>query len=321
MADTQQAGCYGKIPAFGDFVTFGKDSKIVSQWREWLHESFTGDAYKKTVRAGWEAGRDGAARWFVYYPPRKAFLSVGLAGVIAPSTDKGGLRPFPFSLFVEVGRLDLRSPLFRHLRALETTWRRIDDVRVDMQGAESLNEALDRVEQRGEIPWNPAALEPTDMESLLRQSDLADLMDPDDEDEEESLERIAAILVELRKFGQLVEQRGLQAAALSLPLYFEVSATAQLSAWMMLLARHRRLGRASCSVFFCGEEDEEGRGAAWLFWRDLTPQDGQAILGIGESSAISVLRGDAGGSEVEHMLDRLGAEPTLRTLATLDLWN
>lgn len=319
MSDTQQAACYGKIPAFGDFVAFGKDSKIVSQWREWLHDCFTGEAYKQTVKAGWEAGQDGAARWFVYYPSRKAFMTVGLVGVIAPSTDKGGLRPFPFSLYVEISRLEMRSALFLHLRTLESTWRRLDDVRVDMQGAESLNDAMMRVEQRGDIPWSPEPTATEDMESMLRRVGL-DELGYEDEEEDGSLERIAGLLVELRRFGQVVEQRGLQAAAIQLPLFHAVSTVAQLAAWMMLLNRHRRLSRASCSAFFSSEEDEDGRGSACLFWRPLTPEDGRAVLGVGRSNGLTQLTGDVSESEVENMLDRLGDEPTLLSLSRLDLW-
>ena len=104
------------------------------------------DRLVDTALEAFRAAQDGAARWFLYHPERKGLLTVGLVGVVAPSTDKGGLRAFPFSLYVEVGRLDLRQALFRHVRGLESTWRRLDDMRADMQGANSLRDALVRVE-------------------------------------------------------------------------------------------------------------------------------------------------------------------------------
>lgn len=320
MADTQQAGCYGKIPAFGDFVSFGKDTKIVSQWREWLHAAFTGEHYKDTVRAGWEPGADGAARWFVYYPERKGLLTVGLAGVIAPSADSTGVRPFPFSLFVEIGRMDLRSSLFRHLRGLEPAWRRLDDLRADMQGAENLNDALSRVEQRGDVPWRTDAVDAEELETMLRRTALVELADPSDDDEDDTVARIAGYLVQLRRFGQIVDMRGQAAAALRIPLSYEVSPTTQLAAWMMALNQHRRLSRLACSVFFSGEDDEDGAGDAFLFWRPLTPGDGRAVLGVSEGQGITELDGDVSESELDGVIERLGDEPTLASLARFGLW-
>lgn len=88
------AGCHGKVPALGDFVTRGLPRSVIDPWHAWLEEG---------VAASQEALGDGWLAAFLTCPVWRFALPAGLcgpwtvAGVLIPSVDKVG-RYFPFTL-------------------------------------------------------------------------------------------------------------------------------------------------------------------------------------------------------------------------------
>ena len=88
------AGCHGKLPARGDFVTRGLDGAALERWDNWLQQVVSAS------RAG--LGPDWQAAW-LRMPAWHFALGCSVlddrpwAGVLIPSVDKVG-RSYPFSV-------------------------------------------------------------------------------------------------------------------------------------------------------------------------------------------------------------------------------
>lgn len=100
MNANQQTGLYGKLPAYGDFVSRNLNSTFVDMWDEWLQHFI----YSTQE----ELGND----WLDIYltsPIWRFCLSPGVidnrvwAGVMMPSVDRVG-RYFPISIIRDVGQ-------------------------------------------------------------------------------------------------------------------------------------------------------------------------------------------------------------------------
>ena len=91
-------GCYGKLPAFGDFVTRGLSHAVTEKWDAWLQ---AGLAHSRNVfEAGWLEAYQKAPLW-------RFCLQSGVLGEMAwcglmfPSVDRVG-RHFPFAIFMSL---------------------------------------------------------------------------------------------------------------------------------------------------------------------------------------------------------------------------
>lgn len=101
MAGTSSrgAGLYGKLPAFGDFVTRRLPPAFVEPWDQWLQESVAGS--RALMGASWLSRYLEAPVW-------RFLLASGViddsayAGVLVPSVDRVG-RYFPLTLAMDLG--------------------------------------------------------------------------------------------------------------------------------------------------------------------------------------------------------------------------
>ncbi|MBL8840997.1 MAG: DUF2094 domain-containing protein [Planctomycetes bacterium] len=91
---------YGKLPLAKDYLRIGAAEGSGRELRDWLDTTFSGSALAGTLELPWPAR-------FLLAPRSGAPLQ----GCLWPSHDDGGLRRFPFALFVERRRAVLRDAL------------------------------------------------------------------------------------------------------------------------------------------------------------------------------------------------------------------
>ena len=98
LSEKRMAGCYGKIPALGDFLSRNLPATFVEAWDGWLRQVMAGCA------------RSGGNQWVDHYLSspiwRFAFSpgvvgATGRAGIVAPSVDSVG-RCFPLTIAAEL---------------------------------------------------------------------------------------------------------------------------------------------------------------------------------------------------------------------------
>ncbi|MFT5155411.1 MAG: hypothetical protein ACI841_005424, partial [Planctomycetota bacterium] len=112
--ETLSLQLYGKLPLAKDYLRIGSGDGAGRHLREWLDQSFSG-----------AAGTAAPALPFAM----RFMLDAGaspLMGCLWPSSDSGGLRPFPFSVFLERKRKPLVADVESGLEHAEGVWRRID---------------------------------------------------------------------------------------------------------------------------------------------------------------------------------------------------
>lgn len=94
MAGDGQTGLYGKLPAYGDFLTRNLGSSFINPWDEWLQNYVS--VSKEQIGDGW-------LEIYLTSPIWRFVLSAGVVdekmwgGLVMPSVDRVG-RYFPFSI-------------------------------------------------------------------------------------------------------------------------------------------------------------------------------------------------------------------------------
>ena len=93
------AGCFGKLPHFGDFVRHNAASREARAFDQWIQEGLY--FAKGRMRQEWgQAFRSSSPYHFVFHPETADRF---LVGILQPSHDKGE-REYPFLVFVQVDR-------------------------------------------------------------------------------------------------------------------------------------------------------------------------------------------------------------------------
>lgn len=169
-------GCFGKVPSYGDFVSFNAESDDASALATWLEEGVASSP-------GAPAAAHDQYLQFVWRPraSRRALI-----GVLWPSADAAGRR-FPFVLFASHSAQSLDPLGPRVLIAAEAQWQRfhvlhgrirqlsqLEEIRAELQRVElsavpdarAVNSAyVGRVQPSGSETWNavPVGLELRDL--------------------------------------------------------------------------------------------------------------------------------------------------------------
>lgn len=92
------AGCHGKLPALGDFVTRGLHGAGLERWDTWLQQLVS--ASRLALGPDWQAGWLRMPAWHFVLGP-SVLTDEPCAGVLIPSVDKVG-RSYPFSVLSPV---------------------------------------------------------------------------------------------------------------------------------------------------------------------------------------------------------------------------
>ncbi len=88
------AGCHGKLPALGDFVTRGLHGAVLERWDGWLQQLVS--ASRLALGPAWQAGWLHMPAWH-FVLGSSVLTDEPCAGVLIPSVDKVG-RSYPFSV-------------------------------------------------------------------------------------------------------------------------------------------------------------------------------------------------------------------------------
>lgn len=122
------AGCFGKLPIYGDFIRFNADGRDVDRFDEWIQKGLA--FAQQRLGETWAADFERADAWSFVFSPDEA--EDYLAGVYTPSRDQGG-RQYPFLIFcrMEAGPMNglghllpqvLASFLIRSVEMARTGW-------------------------------------------------------------------------------------------------------------------------------------------------------------------------------------------------------
>ena len=133
---TRLLGAYGKLPSARDFVRFGTQSAASIGVRSML------DAGAAAVIAGRDRGAHELR--FVRCAKREQGL---VAGTIWPSSDQGGLRAYPFTVFEVFPELAANDGVFTFLEGRHRFHRGLF---ADCRGAADLGEVRELLEAGGE---------------------------------------------------------------------------------------------------------------------------------------------------------------------------
>jgi hypothetical protein len=202
---------YGKLPLAKDYLRIGCGDGSAREMREWLDRTFG------TARS--------ATEQLVLGEPLR-FLGQGdkepLQGCLWPSSDAGGLRQFPFTVFVVRRRKALLADLEAGLAEAEGVWRTLEETRERCLSIEDGRAMLD--EHRGrEVEVSSSAnvaSEPADLDSWVG------ALWP-----EQGLDGLNALFARL---AELARNRHL--GPYRMPLVRELPLRDQVVAWTSLLA-------------------------------------------------------------------------------------
>jgi len=125
-----KAHCFGKLPAYQDFVICECTTPLATVYRKWLENSFNsnndkGDRLKEEYYAIMLASDE---------------YKEGLVGLIRDSHDHGGLRRFPFSVFLTVpSKAIKKAAAGNSAMALTPVWEEVGSVDNEVMEAENLS--------------------------------------------------------------------------------------------------------------------------------------------------------------------------------------
>mgnify|MGYP001819816455 CR=1 FL=1 len=136
-----EIGCFGKVPAHGDFVWQGLPARFVTPWDNWLQQTLVD--LKESRPEDWlDAYLHGPIWRFLLRDD--ALGPETWSGIILPSVDIVG-RYFPFTLAVSLPRY---APLVSTQRALDAWLTAAEEVALEaLSGSLSVEAVLDRVRE------------------------------------------------------------------------------------------------------------------------------------------------------------------------------
>ncbi len=248
------AGCFGKLPTAGDYVSHGTDGREIESLMAWLEGAASGLRSRtvsetQVVRYLWpdEAGRG------------------ALVGALWPSRDKAGRR-FPFTTFTRLPQEVLAAAGGLLPLIAEPLWRHLVDAGSRVRAAEPGPDQFAVLRE----PPPPEPATPAEAESLLRSGGVASL------DDGYAAGRLALEAhAFLRYCAALRAEDPLPPFALRLRLSSASDLAAEAATWLRIL--EARLDRPCPPLTLFLRMDPMdgplGGAAAFLFARDMAGAD------------------------------------------------
>ncbi len=259
-------GCFGKLPFWPEYLELGVRFETSRALKEFL---LSGRAELESQRE--ESTPVTAARNMRFVIAHPGSVEV-LVGVVRPSTDLGGLRHFPFSVFTHLPRRYYGKRYAMLPAGLDQTWELLEDVWRSLSEVASEGAYREMVEAT-RIPMPRPAGEAralfeaglsAGVERLFRGHDGA------------SAERLAAGMPEL--IQRLKHGKGNSHLALELPVSGTLEdACIDTSVWLELLGRQFWMQKIEPSFFLDASTGNEARSAVFLFG-ELDATDYPAVL-------------------------------------------
>ena len=137
-----EAGCFGKVPAHGDFVWQGLPARFVTPWDTWLQETLV--AYREAQPDTWLESYLRSPIWR-FLLRDDALGPETWCGIVLPSVDIVG-RYFPFTIAVPLPRY---SPFVSTQRALEAWLAGAEQIALDaLTAGTPVEEVLESVREQ-----------------------------------------------------------------------------------------------------------------------------------------------------------------------------
>ena len=250
---------YGKLPIYKDFISIGLTDAGAREFRQWLDRGFS---YRWAEN---ERYRD------TEIPPHGFLLRLPesrscVAGVLWGSSDEGGLRKFPFSVFVSFPVAQPAADPLAALHYLAAIERRCDEIRDGYAAGASLS-AFYKAYRGAEFECALKTREQAakELKSAIGDSSVSEFA--------ESLfgaraaVRWPALLAAMEDSAGLANGPG----AIRLPLSGMLPRSREIAIWLRWLDRlDGKRRRVVTGMLYTGGK---GPGRAVLFSRDLAPED------------------------------------------------
>lgn len=242
---------YGKLPLAKDYLRVGCSEGAGREVRDWLDRGFS-------------SAVDAAALPVFPWPMRfiaGAQDSAPLVGCAWPSSDAGGLRKFPFFLFVERRRRALLDELEPGLERAEAWWRKLEGVasaRHNYSDGQSFLTAL------RSVSIEAAKIEPAPVARIALETWLEALWPG------RGAEGLSELLGELDGLARIRFS-----GPLRLPLVSDLPLSTQVHAWLRTLTELKLLLRIELPTLFFPLAEVEGDEPAYLLVlrSELQPRD------------------------------------------------
>jgi type VI secretion system ImpM family protein len=262
--------CFGKLPFWPEFLEVGVTEPTARHLKRWLHR---GREYAGGLQADDENAPDLPIKAHNRCLIELSGAGELLAGVVRPSTDRGG-RHFPFAVFTHFPRRIYGKHYALLTLALAPVWDALEDAWELIRPANSEEEFRERLDAV-EVP-HPANREETRAVHRRMVRESADRLFGREDGTDAGLlaERMPDVLLRLRKLGA---SDGL---GLGLPVSDDLEeACFDAGWWIDLLNRQFRLRRFEPSVFIDGRPGLPNRLAVLKFG-PLGAKDYPAIMGL-----------------------------------------
>ena len=248
---------YGKLPLAKDYLRVGAGDDGGRELREWMDQAFSGQAIADVPpELAWPMR-------FVFVPARGETL----LGTAWPSADSGGLRRFPFALFVERRRRALADAATRGFRSEDPWWRALEayhGARANFADGQAYLGALRGQSIDGSSPGSPSAGDDAEDEAHVPWRLWLEALTPGDP--EAGMGRM------LR--GLLAAARDASRGAVRLPLVGNLPLFEQIEAWIKALREIDWSPRGELATcFFPRENDDREPLYLVAFRRPLTVRD------------------------------------------------
>jgi len=310
MTDTYlPLGCFGKLPCYEDFLrgtVLYPTSQGLQDWILAGRETLGMESeVVETARP-----KETLSRRFLYGAPGSAEL---VAGVIRPSTDRGGHRSFPFMVYAHLPRrLYGRSYALLPL-ALGPVWDALDDA-WDTLSNVATRAAFEEVVGATLIPGPMPVAEAEASYQVLQHEDVRRMFGGDDDTRIECLRRnMPAVLRLLRK--------GPEEIRLELPISGgRAPACSDVTFWIDLLNHQFMFRRFEPSVFL-EEQGPEKKSRVLLVFGILKATDYPLILGCrgaGEEVSRPARSSEADGRPSRSEEERLSYSSLRKTRFSAD---
>jgi type VI secretion system ImpM family protein len=296
------AGCYGKLPGFGDYVSYQCDGAEARRLTAWLDEGYR--------RTGGQDDPDAADTVFVLPARKKA----SLYGVLWPSADSSGTRRFPFALFAEARARALgeAGPLMTMgildgLSAMKAAWASLS--------------SCDNIERVGhlvaDIALSPVP-DPQGCQGLFDNLSSGARLTP---------ATVGALFDVTRLTAHLSDGSKGKAPpfALRLPLTTDAPGEVEAAAWLTVLSQQFSMPRlATETAIFIRAGKGDGEGDLFLLHRELKVEDLGFVLSPSDAYPYANMLGvEVSEEEVAPfsawLCSLVGTEATLSDLRGLDL--
>jgi len=244
---------YGKLPLAKDYLRIGASSGASMALRSWLDEGFSGGPRgERQPRLAWPARFIIGSRWG----------GAPLLGVAWPSSDTGGLRKFPFCMWVERKKKALVEELAGGLDDLERWFAPLEQLHTAHKGMPDGRSLLDALRAKHVVPQAEA---PEQLPRIDWDVWLDVLFGADGEAELEAVARL------VQRAAQ--DQR---AAGVRLPLVSNLDVLQQAHAWLRLIQHVWADGASEVPTLFFPQRTS-AEGEAFMVWFPATPRPADAM--------------------------------------------